>query len=108
MTELAGLMGVAVLVKVDGWVTGVSFLVVDFGWAVETGAAPRGGLVNVTSVGEKDSTSFDPVGRTCRKSPSAGSPSAITFPDRPSGTPTAAAVNHTMGGLPPAISVAIR
>jgi hypothetical protein len=97
---------VAVLVKVDGWVTVESFLVVDFGWA-ELAVAARGGLVNVTSVGEKDSTSFDPVGRTRRKSSTEGSSSSTTFPDRPSATPTAAAVNHTIGGRPPAMSVAI-
>ncbi|MFD0363608.1 hypothetical protein ACFQZZ_19340 [Nocardia sp. GCM10030253] len=103
---LGGVDGVATLVKVDGWVTVESFLVVDFGWAVEAVAA-RGGLVNVTSVGEKDSTSFDPAGRTRRKSPTDGSSSSITFPDRPAGTPTAAAVNHTIGGRPSAMSVAI-
>jgi len=67
----------------------------------------RAGLANVTSVGENDMTSFEPVGRTCRKSPSAGSPSAITLPERPSDTPTAAGVNHTMGGRPSASSAAI-
>ncbi|WP_235948306.1 hypothetical protein [Nocardia terrae] len=67
----------------------------------------RAGFVRVTSVGPKDNTSFEPVGFTCRKSPSDGSPRDITFPDRPSGTPTAAAVNHTIGGRPASISAAI-
>src|SRR5690606_40244336 len=49
----------------------------------------RGGLTRVTSAVEKDRTSFDPAGRTWMKSPSAGSPSAMTLPERPSGTPTA-------------------
>src|SRR5690606_9038522 len=94
----------AVLVGADGLVTvGDSFLVVDF-WAA---ARSRAGLVIVTSAGEKDRTSLEPVGRICRKSPSAGSPRAMTLPERPSGIPTAAAVNHTMGGRPSAISVAI-
>ncbi|WP_280472239.1 hypothetical protein [Nocardia cyriacigeorgica] len=83
---------------------GDSFLVVDAGWAT---ALSRAGLVIVTSAGEKDSTSLEPVGRICRKSPSDGSPRAMTLPERPSGIPTAAAVNHTMGGRPAAISVAI-
>ncbi|GAA2790062.1 hypothetical protein GCM10010470_25890 [Saccharopolyspora taberi] len=64
----------------------------------------RGGFTSVTSPAEKDSTSFDPVGRTWMKSPSAGSSRATTRPDRPSVTPTAAAVNHTIGALPAASS----
>ncbi|WP_330257703.1 hypothetical protein OG874_26600 [Nocardia sp. NBC_00565] len=105
---LGGVDGGAVLVKVDGWVTVDSFLVVDFGWAeLAVAAFSRGGLVNVTSVGEKDSTSFDPVGFTRRKSLSDRSPISTTLPDLPSGTPTAAAVNHTIGGRPTAMSVAI-
>ncbi|WP_231390386.1 hypothetical protein [Nocardia sp. CNY236] len=94
----------AVCAEVDGDMLD-SFLAGEFDWVVRAGL--RAGLVSVTSIGEKDSTSFDPVGRTRRKSPSSGLPSATTLPERPSGTPTAAAVNHTMGGWPPAISVAI-
>lgn len=35
------------------------------------------------------------------------SPISITLPDRTSGTLTAAAVSHTIGGRPPAMSVVI-
>src|SRR5690606_6613808 len=92
----------AALGGVDGWVTVVSFRLLG------AAAVPRAGLVSVTSLGPNESTSLEPVGRTCRKSPSAGSPSATTLPDFPSATPTAAAVNHTIGGFPSASSPAMR
>src|SRR5690606_12379282 len=44
-------------------------------------SALRSGLVRVISAGEKDSTSLDPVGLTWMKSPSLGSPSAVTLPE---------------------------
>src|SRR5690606_31349269 len=72
--------------------------------AVVLPARFRAGRTVVTSAAENDRTSFDPAGRTWMKSPSSGSARAMTLPERPSGTPTAAAVNHTVGVVPAASS----
>src|SRR5690606_41243788 len=63
-------------------------------------ALRRGGRVVVSSFGEQNTVSLLPVGRTSMKSPSAGSPIETIFAEPPTGTPTAAAVNHTGTSLP--------
>ncbi len=67
----------------------------------------RPGFSSVSSLVEKVRVSWDPVGVTWMKSPSAGSPRPTTLPDLPASTPTARDVNQT-GGWRPAASSSVK
>src|SRR5262249_45307497 len=82
-----------------GAVRGARERVVGWGGALWAGGGGAG-----SSDGEKESTSLEPVGRTWTKSPSSVSANATILAEPPAATPTAAGVNHTMGGRPAASS----